>query len=247
MCRGDIGGFVAPNRPRTKHELTKDERDPQDRQSPEQTDFSHVSPDTQKKYDYRDRDKDGNKPVGHLQPNLERAHIGKGMGIAPDVNFGECVCARVRNPRAVRRGKIENGEIAMLVPHGRAERKLQVNRDRRRDRHCFDRSNFSRIDSYSRERPPKIRGNESDHDNQSKERLGEAGVKDSDLIFQHGHAQTAEDALQNYAGERDQTKTTDPVSIFGEPEPDRENDGEKPYRGRNEAMRVLKKNPADPF
>ena len=38
-----------------------------------------------------------------------------------------------------------------------------------------------------------------------------------------------------------------PVSIFDAPKPDRENDGENPHRRGNEPMRVLKKNPADPF
>jgi len=55
-------------------------------------------------------------------------------------------------------------------------------------------------------------------------------VENSDFIFQHGHPQTAENSLENHAGDREQTKRFNRLSIFGSPNPDRENDCEKSNR-----------------
>src|SRR2546423_1787395 len=75
--------------------------------------------------------------------------------------------------------------------------------------------------------------------NYSEERLGQRGVKDSDFIFQHRDAQAAENSLQNHTSNGDQTKCLNRLSIFGSPNPNREDDGEKSDRRRNQAMGVL--------
>jgi len=54
--------------------------------------------------------------------------------------------------------------------------------------------------------------------------LRKTGVKNSDLVFQHRHAQTAEDTLQNHCGNRNYPKIANPLSLFITPEPDREDD-----------------------
>ena len=49
-------------------------------------------------------------------------------------------------------------------------------------------------------------------------------MKDSDLVFQHGHAETAENSLQDNAGNSDHAKIAHPSSIVTAPKPNREND-----------------------
>ena len=70
----------------------------------------------------------------HLQPDLKCVHIGQGTRIAPGVDGGELLRADVRNNFAVGEREIENGKIAMLMPHGRAQAELHVNQDRRDNR-----------------------------------------------------------------------------------------------------------------
>src|SRR5437764_15485396 len=72
-------------------------------------------------------------------------------------------------------------------------------------------------------------------------------MKDSDLVFQHRHAQAAQNSLQNHSGNCDQTERLDCRPLFGSPKPDRENNGEKSDRRRDQAMGVLEQNAADPF
>ena len=62
----------------------------------------------------------------HLKPDLKCGHIGKRSRIAPGVDSGQRWRTHVRNKFPVGRREIENGEIAMLMPHGRAECELQI-------------------------------------------------------------------------------------------------------------------------
>ena len=110
----------------------------------------------------------------------------------------------------------------MLMAHRRAERELHVNCDCNRS--CCDRCKFSGIDNDIGKRAPEFRSNESDHDDQSKKRLREAGMKDSDLVFKHGDAQSAEHALQDHRAERDHPEVANPSPRFAAPKPDREDD-----------------------
>src|SRR4029077_17487264 len=105
------------------------------------------------------------------------------MRIAPGIDLRQRVRARVRNPHPICSRKIENGKVAMVVTDSRPECQLHINRDCDCNRDRFDRRDFSWIDSYIRKRPPKIRAHESNYDYQSKKRLGETSVKDSDFIF----------------------------------------------------------------
>ena len=79
-------------------------------------------------------------------------------------------------------------------------------------------------------------------------RLGQAGVKNSDLILQQSDAQTAENALQNNCPKSGVSRGCAPSDDDSDaPEPDRQNDGEKSDDGSDQAMGVLEKNSADPF
>src|SRR6266496_6718314 len=135
----------------------------------------------------------------------------------------------------------------MLMAHRRAKRKLHINRDCYCNRSCCDRRKFSRIDNDMGKRAPEFRSNESDHDDQSKKRLRKAGMKDSDLVFKHGDTKSAEHALQNHRAEGNRSEVANPSPRFAAPKPDREDDRQKAYRRSNQAVRVLKKNPTDPF
>ena len=102
----------------------------------------------------------------------------------------------------------------MLMPHGRAERELKINRGRCRERDRFNRGENSKIDNVLRKRAPKISRDERDDDKQTEESLRDAGVKNSDLILEHRDAQPAENSLQNHTADRDQTESANPLSIF---------------------------------
>src|ERR1041385_1228456 len=247
MCCRDIGSFVAPDRPCAERELNKKEYDPPDRQSPQRPYGWGISPNPQTKYNYRDRDENSEKAMRHLQPNLKRGHVGISVRIAPDVDLHQRGRACVRNPRAVGRGKIENGKVAMLMAHGCAERELQVDGNRRCEGKRLKWCKFLEIDNYIGERSPEVCRHQRDHNNESEKRLRQTGMKNSDFVFEHRHTQTAENALQNNAGDSNQTEIAYRLSILTAPNPDRENDGEKSNCGCNQAMSVLKKNPADPF
>ena len=100
-----------------------------------------VFPNPKTKRNYGDTNQDGEKAVHHLQPDLECVHIPKSPRIAPGIDFCQRARARVWNPRAVRSWKIKNRQIFVLMSHGRAERELRVDRDRR---HNGDRSDDSK-------------------------------------------------------------------------------------------------------
>ena len=53
----------------------------------------------------------------HLQPNLKRSHVGITTRAAPGIQLCQRVWSGVRNPGAVCRWKIEDGEVAMLMAH----------------------------------------------------------------------------------------------------------------------------------
>ena len=55
-------------------------------------------------------------------------------------------------------------------------------------------------------------------------------MKNSDLIFQQGHAQAAQHALENYQGERGESEIAQPAAIFDPPQPDSQDDREKSDR-----------------
>src|SRR2546430_8048860 len=96
-------------------------------------------------------------------------------------------------------------------------------------------------------RPPGVRGHDRNKHDQTEERLSQAGVKDSDLVFQHGDAKAAQNSLQNHAANCDQTERLDCRPLFGSPKPDCENDGEKSDSRCNQAMSMLKQNATDPL
>src|SRR5205085_12199669 len=113
--------------------------------------------------------------------------------------------------------KIKDRQIPVLMPHGRAERELEINRDCRRDCESLNRRNASWIDVHRDKRTPEIGGHNRDQDDQTEKRLRETGVKDSNLIFQHRDPQATENPLQNYAGDGDQAERLDRLSIFDSP------------------------------
>src|SRR5439155_11694774 len=72
-------------------------------------------------------------------------------------------------------------------------------------------------------------------------------MKDSDFIFQHRHAQTTENTLQDDATNRGNPKHTNPTAWICEPKPRCQDNCKKSDSGSDQTMSVLKKNPADPF
>src|SRR5437763_15027292 len=72
-------------------------------------------------------------------------------------------------------------------------------------------------------------------------------MKDSDFIFQHRHAQTTENTLQDDATRRGNAEHTNPTAWICEPKPRRQDNCKKTQSGSDQTMTVLKKKPADPF
>src|SRR5437773_6725690 len=145
MRRGDVGRLVAPNCTGPERNLARNQSQPKDRQSLERSDVLRVSSNPETKCNHSDRDKKREKPVCHLQPDLERSHVGKPLPIAPGIDLCQRSRAGVWNPRAICGGKIENRQVAMLVAHRRAERKLYINRKRYSNGQCCDQPNILRI------------------------------------------------------------------------------------------------------
>jgi len=75
MRRGDVSRLVTPNCPGPERNLAGNQRHPKDRQSLERSDALRVSSNTETKCNHGDRDKKREKPVRHLQPDLERVHF----------------------------------------------------------------------------------------------------------------------------------------------------------------------------
>src|SRR2546423_1161543 len=135
----------------------------------------------------------------------------------------------------------------MLMAHRGAEPKLQVDDYRRADHDAGKGAHSRRQRTVSREPLPKSRRRERDDNHHSKKRLGEEGVKNSDFIFQQGHAQSAQDALENYGAERGEAEVAEPAPVIDAPDPDGEHDRQEADDGSDETMGVLEKDPADPF
>src|SRR6266513_3801261 len=154
-CR-DIGRFVAPTSPSPERKLANDYGDPCYRQSLERGDARCISPNPKTKRNHDDGDDQREKPMRHLQPDLERVHVGQTPGIAPGVDLCKRSQTRVWNPPAICRREIENGKVAMLMAHRRAERKLHINRDRSCNRNRLDRCKFLWIDSCVGECAPEF-------------------------------------------------------------------------------------------
>src|SRR5438876_12288057 len=156
MCCRDIGRFVAPNGPSAKRNLANDQGDPKDRQSPKRSHVARFSPNPKTKYNHGDGDDQREKPMRHLQPDLERVHVGQTPGIAPRVDLCKRSQTRAWNPPAICPREIENGKVAMLMAHCRAERKLHINRDRSCNCSRLDRCKFLWIDSCVGECAPEF-------------------------------------------------------------------------------------------
>src|SRR6266487_3474347 len=101
----DIGRLVAPNRPDSERELTNEQSEPQDRQSPERRQAACIPPGTKAKCNHRDGNQKGKEAVRHLQPDLEGVNIGQSPCIAPSIDFCQRTCARVWDPGAICRWK----------------------------------------------------------------------------------------------------------------------------------------------
>src|SRR5260370_16886596 len=97
----DIGRLVAPNRPGSKRELTNEQSEPQDRQSPERSQAACIPPRAKAKCNHRNRNQKGKKAVRHLQPDLEAVNIGQSPCIAPNIDFYHPTSPRVWDPSAL--------------------------------------------------------------------------------------------------------------------------------------------------
>ncbi len=148
---------------------------------------------------------------------------------------------------AVGGGEIEDRKIAVLVPHGRAETELEVNQDRRGDDDASESANGGSGRTIAGNSAPQLRRGERDHHEHSQIGLGEAGVENSDFIFQQSHAQSAENPLDNDRGERRIAEIAQPAAIVRAPDPDRKDDGHESDRRGNEPMGMLEKNSTNPL
>src|SRR5438132_499936 len=140
----DIGGFVAPDCPRSERQLNEKKCDPQHPQSLERGNLTRTCPKARRKRNDCGCNQQREKPVCHLRPDLERSHVGKPLPIATGIDVCQRSRAGVGNPRTICGGKIENRQVAMLVAHRRAERKLYINSKRYCNGQCCDRREFRR-------------------------------------------------------------------------------------------------------
>src|SRR5205814_8824912 len=77
--------------------------------------------------------------------------------------------------------------------------------------------------------------------------LCQAGVKDSDFIFQHRHPQTTKNTLQDDGTNRGEAERTNPATWVYQPKPGCKDNCKKSNGGSDQTVSVLKKNSADPF
>src|SRR6266550_148429 len=111
----NISRFVAPDCPSTERQLTEKKCDPQHRQPLERGDLWHISPNARRKRNDCGCNQQCQKPVRHLQPDLESVHVRQAAGIAPGIDLCQRDRACVWNPGAVCSGKIENRQIASVI------------------------------------------------------------------------------------------------------------------------------------
>src|SRR5437762_13973294 len=97
------------------------------------------------------------------------------------------------------------------------------------------------------DRQPEFRGRESDENKQPEKCLSDTSVKDADLIFHHRYAKTAQNSLQNHTDNCDHAQVANPSPVVAQPEPHRQDDGEKSDQRTHQSMRMLEQNSADPF
>ena len=130
------------------------------------------------------------------------------------------------------------------MSHGGTERELNINQDGSQE--C-NRSQQLAIPNGSDLLAPGLRGHQCDDNHQGEESLRQTGMKNSDLILQHGNAQTTEDSLQDHGADRSEGQHAHPAARFCTPKPHCKNDGEHSYGGGDQTVGMLEKNPANPF
>ena len=112
----------------------------------------------------------------------------------------------------------------MLMPHGRTQSELEVDRNGRKKRQPQNSSRLNRsipgVQSM-----PEISRDQGDKNDEAKKCLRQTRVKNTDLVFQHGDTKTSEDALQNNAQDGVKSQLPDPAAFVRAPKPDGKNDG----------------------
>ncbi len=111
------------------------------------------------------------------------------------------------------------------MPHSRAQPERAVDQGRGQRRGQGKGTEARLKPGQSSVAPPGAGKGEGDKDKQTKKRLGEKRVEDSDLIFQHRHPQPAEDSLEDDRPDRDQTQVAKPAPRLGQPEPEGQDQG----------------------
>src|SRR4029450_779356 len=135
----------------------------------------------------------------------------------------------------------------MLMTHCSSQRKLHINRERDCDGQSSDGGEFYAVDINLVGGRPKACCYQRNHHQQREKGLRDARVKDADFIFEHSDTQATENSLQDYTSERNYAEVAHPSPAFAAPKPDRQNDREKSNGGSNQAMGMLKHDPADPI
>ena len=97
----------------------------------------------------------------------------------------------------------------------------------KRGRHQRDEAERFAAASDSGYSAPRSRSHQRDNNDQTEERLRQTGMKDSDFIFQHRDAQTAQNTLQNDGSNRGDSEHTDPTARVYQPKPHGKDNGEK--------------------
>ena len=127
----------------------------------------------------------------------------------------------------------------MLVAHAGTEDQLEEDEDGgNEERRAKVTRKFNAAAAFG-EALPCFAQEESDGTDQEEEQLSERGVENAEFVLVEGYTKTTEHALHSDTYECNHAEPTQPAALFLEPEPDRQNGGEKSDRGGHQPMGVF--------
>src|SRR5688572_6747349 len=141
MGGGDVRRFVAPNDPGAERDLASEEQKPDVGKARERPSIRSGAAREKQGSDHAGGDDEGDKTMGHLQPNVRRGYVRKSTCLAPGVYLSQLRRGGVGNDRPVGSREIEDRKVTVLMPHGRAETELEVDDERRADNDARESAN----------------------------------------------------------------------------------------------------------
>src|SRR5262249_14977963 len=122
------------------------------------------------------------------------SHIRKRLSVTGSIDLGNRGRVSSWNDLTIGEREICDGQIAVLVPHGRAQPELTINKAGDNQGKGCQRAKWN---DRSPHPLPNGRNGERDNDKQTQKSLCQAGVKNSDLILEQGYAQAAKNPLED--------------------------------------------------